>query len=67
MGATPLRASSVEDALRGASATVAAVGSSAAKAADGTHATSELHAKADYREHLARVLSRRAVVAAAGI
>ena len=67
MGATPLRASSVEDALRGASATVEAIGSAAANAADGTHATSELHARADYREHLARVLSRRAVVAAAGI
>jgi carbon-monoxide dehydrogenase medium subunit len=67
MGATPLRASSVEDALRGASATVEAVGAAAANAADGTHATSELHAQADYREHLARVLSRRAVVAAAGI
>ena len=67
MGATPLRASSVEDALRGVSATVESVGTAAANAADGTHATSELHAQADYREHLARVLSRRAVVAAAGI
>ena len=44
-----------------------AVGAAAASAADGTHPTSELHAQADYREHLARVLTRRAVVAAAGI
>jgi carbon-monoxide dehydrogenase medium subunit len=44
-----------------------AVGAAAAGAADGTHPTSELHAQADYREHLARVLTKRAVVAAAGI
>lgn len=67
MGATPLRASSVEGALAGASASADAVGSAAAGAADGTHPTSELHADADYREHLARVLTKRAVLAAAGI
>jgi len=67
MGATPLRASSVEAALRGAAATTDAVGAAAAAAADGTHPTSELHAQADYREHLARVLTKRAVIAAAGI
>ncbi len=36
-------------------------------AAEGTSPTSELHAQADYREHLARVLTKRAVMAAAGI
>ena len=35
--------------------------------AEGTSPTSELHAQADYREHLARVLTKRAVMAAAGI
>jgi len=67
MGATPLRASQVEAALRGASASVDAVDAACAGAADGTSPTSELHAQADYRRHLARVLCRRAVVAAAGI
>ena len=67
MGAVPIRASSVEAALAGASASVDAVAAACANAADGTAPTSELHAQADYREHLARVLSRRAVLAAAGI
>jgi carbon-monoxide dehydrogenase medium subunit len=67
MGATPLRAASVEAALGGGAASTEAVGAAAAGAADGTHPTSELHAQADYREHLARVLTKRAVVAAAGI
>src|SRR6478609_2299625 len=66
MGAVPIRASSVEAALAGASASVDAVAAACANAADGTAPTSELHAQADYREHLARVLSRRAVLAAAG-
>jgi carbon-monoxide dehydrogenase medium subunit len=67
MGPSPVRASTVEQALVGAAASVDAVGAASANAADGTHPTSELHAGADYREHLARVLTRRAVVAAAGI
>ena len=67
MGPVPIRASSVEAALAGATASVEAVAAACANAADGTAPTSELHAQADYREHLARVLSRRAVLAAAGI
>jgi carbon-monoxide dehydrogenase medium subunit len=67
MGSTPVRASSVESALAGAAASVGAVGGAAAGAAEGTRPTSELHASAEYRAHLARVLTRRAVVAAAGI
>jgi carbon-monoxide dehydrogenase medium subunit len=43
------------------------VADAAQHAAEGTHPTSELHAQADYREHLARVLTKRAVLAAAGI
>jgi carbon-monoxide dehydrogenase medium subunit len=43
------------------------VGGAARHAAEGTSPTSELHAQADYREHLARVLTKRAVMAAAGI
>ncbi len=67
MGPTPLRASATESALAGAQASAAAVAGAAAHAAEGTSPTSELHARADYREHLARVLTRRAVLAAAGI
>ena len=67
MGPVPIRASSVEAALAGATASVEAVAAACESAADGTAPTSELHAQADYREHLARVLSRRAVLAAAGI
>jgi len=67
MGPTPVRASSTEAALAGVAASADAVASAAQHAAEGTSPTSELHAQADYREHLARVLTKRAVLAAAGI
>lgn len=67
MGATPLRARAVEQALAGADASASAVTAAAASAAEGTAAPSDLSAKADYRNHLATVLTRRAVLAAAGI
>ncbi len=67
MGSTPLRASAVEQALAGADASVAAVTEACARAAEGTAPPSDLSARADYREHLATVLARRAVLAAAGI
>jgi carbon-monoxide dehydrogenase medium subunit len=67
MGSGPLRASAAESALAGASASAAAVAAAAEHAADGTAPTSDLHAQADYRQHLARVLTGRAVTAAAGI
>ena len=43
-----------------------AIATAAERAAEGTNAPSDLNGKADYREHLARVLTRRAVTAAAG-
>jgi len=67
MGSTPLRASAVEQALAGADASAQAVGAAAEHAAEGTSAPSDLNGKADYREHLARVLTRRALLAAGGI
>jgi carbon-monoxide dehydrogenase medium subunit len=67
MGATPLRASAVEQALAGAAADGKGVGAAADHAAEGTSAPSDLNGKADYREHLARVLTKRAVLAAAGV
>jgi carbon-monoxide dehydrogenase medium subunit len=66
MGSTPLRATAVEQALAGADAAAEAVADAAAHAAEGTSAPSDLSGSADYREHLARVLTRRAVLAAAG-
>ncbi|WP_248579745.1 xanthine dehydrogenase family protein subunit M [Nocardioides sp. InS609-2] len=66
MGSTPLRATAVEEALAGQPATEDAVRAAAAKAADGTNPPSDLNGQADYRKHLAGVLTRRAVLAAAG-
>jgi carbon-monoxide dehydrogenase medium subunit len=66
MGSTPLRARAVESALAGAAATEESVGAAAALAGDGTNPPSDLNGAADYRRHLATVLTRRAVLAAAG-
>jgi aerobic carbon-monoxide dehydrogenase medium subunit len=57
MGHTPLRASAVEAAL----ASGASVADAATRAAEGTRAGSDIHASAAFREHLARVLVRRAL------
>jgi aerobic carbon-monoxide dehydrogenase medium subunit len=67
MGSTPLRARAVEDALVGRPATDEAVREAAASAAEGTNPPSDLNGDADYRRHLATVLTRRAVLAAAGV
>ena len=64
MGSTPLRASAVEQALVGQPATEDAVRQAAQAAADGTTPPSDLNGDADYRRHLARVLTRRAVLTA---
>jgi carbon-monoxide dehydrogenase medium subunit len=66
MGATPLRATAVEQALVGRPATDDAVREACAAAADATNPPSDLNGSADYRKHLATVLTRRAVLAAAG-
>lgn len=60
MGSTPIRAAAVEQALAdGASAADAA-----ALAAEGLDPPADLNADADFRRHLARVLTRRALTAA---
>ena len=64
MGPTPLRARSVEAALQGRSASD--IGDACAGAAEGTNPPSDLNGDADYRRHLATVLTRRAVTAALG-
>ncbi len=66
MSSVPVRASAVESALVGG-ADADAVGAAAEHAAEGTNPTDDLNAKADYRQHLARVLTKRAVLAAAGL
>jgi carbon-monoxide dehydrogenase medium subunit len=67
MGVTPLRATAAEAALAGAEAQPAVVERAAAHAADGTSPTADISGQADYRQHLARVLTRSAVLAATGI
>jgi carbon-monoxide dehydrogenase medium subunit len=67
MGPVPLRASGVEAALAGAEASREAVAAAAERAAEGTSPSSDLNAQADYRQHLATVLTRRAVTEAAGL
>jgi len=64
MGSTPVRARGVEQALVGRSA--ADLGDVCAQVADGTDPPSDLNGDADYRRHLARVLTRRAVLTALG-
>src|SRR6476660_7161759 len=66
MGSTALRARATEDALAGAAATEDGVREAAEKAADGTNPPSDLNGSAEYRKHLAKVLTRRAVSAAGG-
>jgi len=67
MGPTPLRARATEAALVGVDVSMETVTAAAAQAAEGTSPSSDLNAQADYRQHLAQVLTRRAVAAAAGL
>ena len=67
MGSTPLRATAVEDALRGQSASAEAIAAAAEQAAEGTDPPADLNASADYKRHLARVMTRRALTKAAGL
>ncbi len=57
MGGTVLRAVGVEHALAGG----ASVSEAAELAAEGTAPSSDMHADGDYRRHLARLLTRRAL------
>ncbi|MGW3116454.1 FAD binding domain-containing protein [Streptomyces sp. NPDC001107] len=66
MGSTPLRASAAEDALTGAG-DAEAVARAVESAAEGTRPSQDMSASPEYRAHLARVLTRRAVLAAAGM
>jgi len=67
MGSVPVRAHAVEAAAAGGEASAAALAAAAAHADDGTNPPSDLRGAADYRRHLARVLTGRALAAAAGL
>jgi carbon-monoxide dehydrogenase medium subunit len=67
MGSTPLRATATEAALVGVDVSMETVTAAAAMAAEGTSPSSDLNAQADYRQHLARVLTKRALAAAVGL
>ncbi len=67
MSSVPVRASGVESALTGGAATAEAIAAAAGHTGEGTNPTSDLNAQADYRSHLAEVLTKRAVLAAAGL
>lgn len=61
MSMTPIRATAVEAALAGGSSAAEA----AQAAAEGTSPVTDMHADEEYRGHLARVLTERALVTAA--
>jgi aerobic carbon-monoxide dehydrogenase medium subunit len=67
MGPVPIRATAAEAAAAGAEASADALRAAAASAAEGTQPPADLHGAPDYRRHLARVLTGRALAAAAGV
>ncbi|MEU9916967.1 xanthine dehydrogenase family protein subunit M [Streptomyces sp. NPDC051001] len=66
MGTTPLRATATEEALTGAG-DPQAVARAAESAVIGTQPSQDISASPEYRAHLARVLTKRAVLTAAGM
>ncbi len=66
MASVPLRATAVEEALRGQELSDEAVAHAAEQAAEGANPPADLNASADYKRHLARVLCRRALQEALG-
>jgi aerobic carbon-monoxide dehydrogenase medium subunit len=67
MGPTPLRATAAETALRGSRLDDGAIATAAEQAADGTDPPGDLNATPDYKRHLARVLTRRALERAVSV
>ena len=66
MGPVPVRARAAEAAAAGAEASRQALAAASWHADEGTDPPSDLRAAADYRRHLARVLTGRALAGAAG-
>jgi carbon-monoxide dehydrogenase medium subunit len=67
MGTTPVRAMAAEAAAAGSDASRQALQAAADHADAGTNPPGDLHGAPDYRRHLARVLTGRALAAAAGV
>ena len=67
MASVPLRATAVEEALRGQPLDADRIAQAAEAAAEGTDPPGDLNATPEYKRHLARVLCRRALVEAAGL
>jgi aerobic carbon-monoxide dehydrogenase medium subunit len=67
MASVPLRAHAVEEALRGQPANAESIARAAEQAAEGTDPPADLNASTEYKRHLARVMCRRALEAAAGL
>jgi carbon-monoxide dehydrogenase medium subunit len=67
MASTPLRAGAAESALRAGALDAESVAAAAAQAAEGADPPGDLNATPDYKRHLARVLTRRALEEAAGL
>ncbi|MEP7017598.1 MAG: xanthine dehydrogenase family protein subunit M [Actinomycetota bacterium] len=65
MGSVPIRATATEQALVGVAVNASTIATAVANIADGTQPPSDLNGDGDYRRHLASVLARRAVLAAA--
>ncbi|GGV32349.1 carbon-monoxide dehydrogenase medium subunit [Actinomadura cremea] len=67
VGPAPVRASAVERAVAGRPVAADALRAAAEPAAEGTAPPSDLHGSSEYRSHLARVLTARALSAAAAV
>jgi carbon-monoxide dehydrogenase medium subunit len=61
MGSTPLRASSVEEALTGSEASDQAIAEAAEHSPEGTDPVTDTNASTEYRTELSKVLVRRAI------
>jgi aerobic carbon-monoxide dehydrogenase medium subunit len=67
MGSTPLRATAAENALRGGALDGNSIAAAAEQAAEGTDPPGDLNATPEYKRHLARVLTRRALEEAVSV
>jgi aerobic carbon-monoxide dehydrogenase medium subunit len=67
MGPVPVRAVAAEAAAAGSEASRDALRSAAQRADEGTNPPADLHGAPDYRRHLARVLTARALAVSSGV
>ena len=66
LAATPFRATGVEDQLRGKALTADVIASAAAQVTEGVDALADIHASGEFRAHLARLNTARAIQDALG-